>query len=230
MAIVDREIATNPPYQGLGPPVLNLLDVFVVSAKVSSNAAVFTSQTMASTINVSTAAGTQPDYARNLAYQLSLTNGTASSAMISGGTVAVYGLNIAGQTVSESKAFTALATASVPVTGSVAFMSINSISLINFSLATASSTASNSVSFSVGVGNMLGLPQPVRSSTAVPYVFIGTSIQTTVSATSATSNNLFTVVTGLNLTSGGRYGFGGVNISNALASNTPVQIYYFRNG
>lgn len=211
MAIIERHIAS----QGLGPAVLNVLDpIFLGPLKASAIAAVFTKQTFASTINATSAVGTQPDFPRALLYQMSLTNGTASSAMVSGGTFVVDGFDAAGRNLRETLAFTSAAAQSTTFNGTAIFASLKTdgVSFSNFSLATASSSASASVSFSVGVGNIAGLPLPVPAAgtvagdngraAAVPYMFLGTSAFTN-----------YTVVTGA-------IGAAGVSVAPTLGSGT----------
>lgn len=216
MAIIDRHVSP-----GLTGAALEVLEPTLLgSYKASAIAGIFTKQTFASTVNSTFAVGTQPDFPRALAYQMSLTNGTGSSQMISGGTVVVSGFNQAGVATYESKAFTDLAAASVPVIGAVIFGSLasNGVSIQNFSLATASSSASNSVSFSVGVANVIGLPVAINAAgtrtianggvSAVPMAYIGTLNQA-----------------GSYSVSSGPLGIARMSMSNALATNTPVMAY-----
>lgn len=176
--IVDRHIDPG----GLKAGVLALTLPFMFGPyKAAASGAVFTKQTFASTINATSAVGTQPDFPRNLIYFMDVTNGSASSAMVSGGTLAVFGSLINGQGATETIAFTRLAqNAGTTVGGTVLFASLASdgISFSNFSLATASSSASNSVSLSIGVGNIVALPHAVYTSVAsmvVPQMWEGTS-------------------------------------------------------
>lgn len=222
MAIYNRAVTAglglSNQRPGLRPEVINWNAPLVLgSYKAAATNVVFTKQTFASTINATSAPGTAVDFPRNLQYQMSLTNGTASSAMISGGTFVALGLLDNGSTVSESVAATRLASASTAIQGTVCFASVATISFSNVSLATASSSASNSVSFSVGVGNKVGIPWAVKQSNAFPFAWIGTSYQPTTSHTGSSSSNAYTVVTG-------SIGTAGISFSNALATNTPVLV------
>ena len=222
MAIIDRHIAPL----GLSRRSLNVIDFFAVGLhKASTITAVRTTQTFSSTFNSTLSVAGNIDFPRNLVYQLSLTNGTASSNMISGGTVQVSGFDIQGSAIFETIALTALASASVPVAGAAIFGSIlsNGISLSNVSLATASSSASNSVSFSIGVGNIVGLPFSIGSAytatlpngapALMPYAWLGTAIQ----------NGSYTVQVG-------DVGTAGVSFSNALASGSQINLALKFNG
>ena len=226
MADLNRQVTAGLQgggggFSGLLPSVLNVLEYMgPMPYKVSATNAVFTSQTLSSTMNVTTVVGTNVDFPRNLVYQLSLTNGSASSAMISGGTFYAAGTVIGGRTASETVALSALASMSVASQGAVIFQQVGTLSFSNFSLATASSSASNSVSFSVGIGNKVGSPWAIKQNglsapSPVDFGFIGTSIQTTLTATASTSNNVYTIITG-------SLGIAAVQFSNALATNTPV--------
>lgn len=208
MAIIDRHI--DPV--GLSPSVLNVLQATPIGpVKVQTGDAVYTKQTFASTINATVAVGTQPDFARNLVYQMSLTNGSASSDMISGGTFIVSGYDLRGSALTESVAATALASLSVASTGRAIFASLASdgISMSGFSLHTSASSASNSVSFSIGVGNIVGLANPIRSTNAVPYLYKGTSVVTN-----------YTVITG-------PVGSCGISLGAAAASGSNIFCYQF---
>jgi hypothetical protein len=179
--------------------------------KSSATNNVMTTQTFSSTFNSTVAVGTQPDVARNLVYQMSLTNGSASSAMISGGTLFISGFDMQGSGITETVALTALASMSGASAGAACFASITSISFSNVSLATASSSASASVSLSIGVGNIIGLPLsiptfatatlPNGAPALIPYAWLGTALQ----------NGSYTVQTG-------NVGTAGISFSNALGS------------
>jgi hypothetical protein len=214
MAIIDRNISA----QGLSRRSLNVLDNLGLGFPKSSNtSAVMTTQTFSSTFNSTVAIGTQPDFARNLVYQISLTNGSASSAMISGGSIVVSGYDLQGSGIAETIALTALASLTGNSAGAVAFASLTSISFSNVSLHTSASSASNSVSFSIGVGNIIGLPLSVPTyATAtlpngapalIPYAYLGTALQ----------NGSYTVQTG-------NVGTAGISFSNALGSASALQV------
>lgn len=227
MAIQDKHVdQTNPTVAGeqsggFHPLVFNELNnVFLGFPKASAIAAVLTKQTFISTINATSAVGTDIDFPRNLAYQLVLTNGTASSAMISGGTFYAIGTDIRGSATSESILAAQLASSSVPQQGSIMWASVGTISFSNISLHTSASSASNSVSFSVGVGNVIGLPQAIRSTNAFVNLFLGTSKMLTQSSASST-NNQYTVVTG-------PFGVAGVSISSTLGSGTALFGAYYK--
>lgn len=213
MALVDRHLK------------LSRLDRSILgSIKASAANAVYTKQTFASTINATVATGTMPDVARNLIYNLVLTNSTASSAMISGGTVLVFGKDIRDRPVSESINLASNGLASVQSsTGSVLFQRVETISFSNFSLATASSSASNSVSFSIGVHQIIALPISIKRTDAVPHAWIGTTPQLSsvgISDSTGSSTHSYTVRTGA-------AGTAGISFSNGLATNTPVMIDVF---
>lgn len=216
MALADRHLR------------LSRLDrQFLGSAAVSAANVIYTKQTFASTINATVATGTMPNVARNLIYNLVLTNSTASSAMISGGTVLVFGKDVRDQPVSESVNMASNALASLQSSvGSVLFGRVETISFSNFSLATASSSASNSVSFSIGVHQILALPFSVKRTDAIPHVWIGTTPQLSsvgIGASTGSSTHSYTVRTG-------PAGVAGISFSNALATNTPVwyDVYHSR--
>lgn len=224
MAIFNRAVSAGVQQgqYGLRPEVINWNAPLVLgSYKVSNSNNVYTTQTVftAASVNSTLAPATNIDFPRNLVYQLSLTNGTASSAMISGGTFVVLGRLDNGSTASESVAFTRLAAASVGIQGTTCFARVDTLSYSNVSLATASSSASNSVSFYIGVGNKVGIPWSVKQTnpSPFPWAWIGTSIQLTTSHTDSTSSNAYTVITG-------PIGSAGLSMSNALATNTPVLV------
>lgn len=206
MAIVDR--AVDPA--GLGPSVINIAVQEVLgSHKASGTNNVLTTNSLATTFNNTIAVGTNIDFPRNLTYHISITGGSASSTGISAGTLIINGLDIRGNAISETVGLQALAGNGTNGSGGAAiFASINSngISFSNFSLATAWSGNSNSVTIAMGVGNIVGLANSVRSTNHVPFAWIGTAIQP----------GSFTVVPG-------PVGSAGISFSNALASNTPVQ-------
>lgn len=206
MAIVDRHIAEP----GLGPTVLNLcLPMVLGSHKVGASNAVVTTAPGTSSLNATKAVGTNIDFPRNLSYQMSITNGSASSAMVSQGTLVMNGFDAQGNALSESVGIKALAGAGTAgIIGTAIFGSLasNGVSFSQYQLHTGSSSASDSVSVYVGVGNIVGLPMAIRSTNAVPYAWIGTTPQPA----------SYTVKTG-------PVGTAGISFSNALASNTPVQ-------
>lgn len=219
MGIINRHIKTDDGYSGLSNHVLNQMADIIVSAKASATNAVYTvgSAFSAATLNSTVAPGTGVDFPRNLVYQLSVIGGTASSAIISGGSIIARGSDIRGSAISETIAGTALAAASVAVQGSACFGSLGTISFSNWSLHTGSSTNSSCVSFSVGLGNLIGLPQSFRGQNGAgtgvaPYAWIGTAIQP----------GSYTFITGSDIP------FAGVSFSNNLASNTPARVAYWQ--
>lgn len=214
MAIVDRHI--DPA--GLGPAAHNFAHQYIASHKVSTINAVVTRASVfsASSINSTQAPGTAVDYARNLAYQLSVIGGTASSAIISGGSVVVLGSDILGNSLAETVAMTALAAASVPVAGTALFGSVGTVSYRSVSLLGASSSNSSCVSFSIGVGNIVALPQAIRS--AGPLFSLGASSVIAYIGTARQSGSATLI--------SGPVGSAGVSFSNGLATNTPIQILF----
>jgi hypothetical protein len=207
-------------YAGLDNRVLNVLDmVGPIPYKASSLGGIFTKAGFASTINSSSAVGTQGiDFPRNLVYQMSLTGGTASSGIISAGTFLAFGSLVNGNGVTEAIAFSRLAAASVPIQGTVVFQQPVGFSFSNLLLATASSTGSNSMSLTVGFGGKLGIPTHNINQTnppPVPYAWMGTSLLTTTSHTVSSTANVFTVIPG-------PMGYGGISFSAALSSNSAI--------
>lgn len=222
MAIVGRHIDTVDHY-GLPPWALNTPAQYVGYPKVSNTnnvwttAAQFTSA--ANLMGYSFAPGTNVDYARNLV--VGLKPNTASSGLYSAGTVYLYGKDIFGSTRSESFGVTALNTVSDPVTGSVNFASLDSISFAGLVFHTASSSARSDVTAYVGVGNKIGLPVDLLSSDGVFFQALATVINRTSSGANST-NNQYTVVTG-------PYQYGGVIVS-AVSSASLLQIGYVNLG
>lgn len=218
MGIVSRHIATDSPYNGLCPNVLNVPHQTVMNAKASASNAVFTTQNIftSATKNISFAPGTQPDYARNVVAVV--VPNTASSSLYSVGSVIIYGRDLYGSTRSESFALTALNTVSSGLRGSVNFASLDSVSYTNVQLHTNSSSAGSAVSAYVGVGQKLGLPISLISTDAVFNVVLGTAEQRTSSGANST-NNQYTVVTG-------GYEVNGISLSSAYASGTLLQVGY----
>jgi len=215
MSIVDRMIATNPPYGGLSPKVLNVPAQWVGFPKASASAAIVTKtqQTAGSVV----AAGTQPDYARNLNVVITP---TASSAGVTGGGVTAYGRDVLGSTRSETFGSLAIS-AAAGLLGAINFASIQSVSML-LSFLGASSSAASAFAVVVGVGPQIGLPIHVRSTNAIFGVHLGTAKQRT-SAGASSSNNLYTAVTG-------DYYKGGLKLSNALNSGSLLQVGYMNAG
>ncbi len=221
--IVNRMIATQPDYNGLSPNVLNVPGQWVGFPKASASNAVYTTANHFTATNnannVSVAAGTQPDYARNVVVKF--VPNTASAGLYSAGTLVIHGRDIYDSSRSESFAITAMGTASAPDKGSVNFAKIDSISVSGLRFHTASSSAASAVSFLVGVGQKIGLPIPLASTNAVFALVQGTvqQLQYGGTASTASSNNQWTVVTG-------DYYVGGISQSNVHNSASLLQIGY----
>lgn len=205
--IVDRHI--DPA--GLGPTAHNIiLQEVVGSYKAANTNNVLTTNSLATAFNNTIAVGTNIDFPRNLTYVMSISGGSASSAGISGGTIVIQGLDIRNSAISETIGMQALASlGTAGSAGAAIFASINTngISFSSYLLHTSYSLTSNSVTIGIGVGNLVGLPNAVRSSNAVPQAWIGTLNQV----------GSYTVVPG-------PIGSAGVSFSNALATNTPVAV------
>lgn len=215
MGTINRHIRTDGPHHGLGPYVLNVPGFFHGYPKASASGAVVTKTQQ--TAGSSVAAGTQPDYARNLNVVITP---TASSAAVTGGGVSVYGKDIFGITRSET--FNSLAiSASAGQSGSVNFAQIDTVSM-SLSFLAASSTAASDFAVVVGVGQKLGLPFQIRSTNAVYQVHIGTDQQNTFGGASSTDNQ-WTLVTG-------PYWNGGIQLSSAYNSASLLQIGYINLG
>lgn len=224
--IVGRQVETADPWGGLPPRVHDVPAVWVgfpaasASNNVYTTANYFTSTATAGAA-YSFAPGTQIDYARNVNIRFS--PNTASTALYSAGTVSLIGLDYYGKAVSETIAVSSIVSASSPYTGSVNFQRLQTISA-SIQFHSGSSSARSDVSLYIGQGQKLGLPVYLQSTAgAVQAVYLGTAQQTTLTATSATSNNQFTVVTGA-------YSVGGISLSSAYASGSALQIHYKMNG
>ena len=208
----------KPP--GLGPAAHNVMLPFYLgypavshsSTIYSSNSGLFSATSIAST---TFAAGSQPVFARNLVYQLSISGD--DTAMVSAGSLTVKGWDMQSRTLSESVALTRVAAATTDmIQGSACFQSISSsgFTVSGYLLATASSTRSRSISLYVGAGNKLGLPNSVQSTGAVKQVWLGSANQT----------GSFTVASG-------DVGVAGISLSNALSAGSAgnVLVYQFLN-
>lgn len=198
MAVVDRHLA------------LSRIDpVFLGSYKAAATGAVKTTNSFTSTVNATFAVGTNVDYPRFLSYQVA----AAQATYVSGGTLIMFGSDIRGSALTESMAFTALAAAGTDgVRGSKAFARLTTFSVSNFSLATAASSASNSVTIAIGLANVAGFPNQVKNASAVPHAYIGTTPQP----------GSYTVIPG-------PVPLGGISFSNALATNTPAFAWVLHN-
>ena len=174
MAVVPRHI--DP--EGLKVANLDVCVNHVVGPVVASAAGnVFTTQTFASAVDTTFDVGTQVDFARNLQYRISVTGGTASNPFVSG-TLIVRGFDARGASISETVPISALGASSVASQGVVKFASLSGTAALSISgmlMHTASSSNSNSVTLSIGMGNVIGLPNPVGSVNPIKYAFEGTS-------------------------------------------------------
>lgn len=208
MAIVDRHVDSA----GLGPSAHNIIIADVLgSHKASNTNNVLTTNSLATAFNNTVAVGTNIDFPRNLTYVISMSGGSASSAGISQGTIAMVGLDIRNSAISETIGMQALAAAGTSgIGGTAIFASINSngLSFSSYLLHTSYSLTSNSVTIGIGVGNIVGLLNNVRSTNAIPQAFIGTLNQV----------GSYTVQPG-------PIGTAGISFSNALATGTPVNVY-----
>lgn len=174
MAIVPRHIDA----EGLKVENLDVcLPILIGPIAASAAGNVFTTQTFASAVNTTFDAATQPDFARNLLYRISVTGGTASNPFVSG-TIIVKGFDARGASISETVPVSALGASSVASQGVVKFASLSGTAAISISgmlMHTASSSNSNSVTLSIGQGNVVGLPNPVGSVNPIKYAYEGTS-------------------------------------------------------
>jgi hypothetical protein len=172
--IVPRHI--DP--EGLKVENLDVCIPVVVAPYVASAAGnIFTTQTFASALNTTYDFGTQIDFPRNIQYRISVTGGTASNPFVSG-SIVVRGSDARGSAISEVVALSALGASSVASQGVVKFNKLigtGAISISNALMHTASSTNSNSVTLSMGMGNVIGLPNPVGSLNPVKAIYEGTS-------------------------------------------------------
>lgn len=216
MSIVDRHILTNVPNPGLSPYVLNVPAFWAGFPKASASGAIVTKTQQ--TAGSSVAAGTQPDYARNLNVVITP---TASSVGVTGGGVTAYGRDVFGSTRSET--FNSLAIShAAGQNGSVNFASIDSVSM-QLQYLSATSSAASAFAVVVGVGQKLGLPISIRETDAIYGIHQGTSRNSWWAATSVSSNNEWTAVKG-------DYWNGGVSMSNVYASGSLHQIHYLNRG
>jgi hypothetical protein len=207
--IQDQNI--KPP--GLSPAALDVVVLAIhgrPTAAASNEVATVGSVILSATSVASTtfAAGTQPDFARNLIYEINI-SGDATG-MVSAGTLTVNGWDLASNTCQETVALTHIASAGSAsfVNGSKCFQSISGsgFTVSGYLLATASSTRSKSISLYVGPGSKLGLPNSVQSSnpSACPAVYLGSTVQGSASVTVVSGN----------------VGDAGVSFSNAFSSGS----------
>jgi len=209
--IVNRHIATQEPYNGLSPNVLNVPAQWIGFPKASASGAIVTKTQQ--TAGSSVAAGTQPDYARNLNVVITP---TASSDGVTGGGVTVWGRDVFGSTRSETFGSLA-ATAAAGLNGSVNFDKVDTVSM-KLSFLSGTSSAASAFAVVVGVGGKIGLPVNLLSSDGIYDVHLGTLRQSTF-AGSDSSNNHYAVTTG-------DYYANGVQLTGVWASGSMVQIGY----
>lgn len=182
MAIVPRHIDPD----GLKVGNLDVVVNHVVGPVVASAAGnIFTTQTFASLVNTTYAVGTNIDFPRNIQYRISVTGGTASNPFTAG-TLKIYGSDARGSGITETVAFSALGASSVASQGVVKFATLASdgISIEGAALGTASSSNSNSITLSMGMGNVIGLPNPIGSVNPIVFAYEGTSKFTNFTAVS----------------------------------------------
>ena len=214
--INDSQI--QPP--GLSPAALDVLMPFDLGFPIASaSAAVYTAQgsnlLTATAIGSTTAApGTNLDVPRNMYYEINI-SGDATG-MVASGTLSIAGSDIRGSAITETVALTAIAAAGsasfVRGTKNFGSLAASAITVSGYELATGSSTRSNSISLYLGHGNIIGLPQEVQSTNAIPYAWIGTAPQP----------GSYTLQTGAVPTAG-------VSMSNALDSGSRLRVLMFLN-
>lgn len=266
MAIVDNQV-TGPGLPGLTPRPLNVLahwngvpkasaanNVFTtaMSALAGTTSSVSSTQggggstvttrfyttTYASSGTFTGAAGTQPDYPRNIVLQISA---SASSTWVTGGSVSVVGADLFQKQMTDYLAVSAVNSGSAGISMSRNFVRLDTISASlhwatgmtkgstsssgsDGGTTTSSSGVNPQVTLNFGVGQKLGvMPISILSSNAVMYAMFGTANQTTTSATASTSANQFTVCTG-------DYWFNGYVGSSAYNSGTQLELSYKMNG
>lgn len=154
--------------------------------RASASGGVFTTAGIGTPSTFSAAPGTNVDFPRNVLYQLSVSGGSAVSASF-GGSAIISGSDLRGSSLTEAIALSSIVGQGTDgVVGSKAFGSIGTIHISGYSLGSAYSSRSASISFYFGVGNRLGLPQYVERTNAVQNAWLAAAIQ----------NGSFTVVTG----------------------------------
>lgn len=163
MAVVDRHIATTP-VDGLTPAVINQIATFEigVNPQPALSASNHTAATLASSSVVFTTSNTfgMPQ-ARNLRYSCSYTG--ASTNGLSAGTLYIYGRDLQGRAMTESVALTSLAVAT-SLDGTKRFADTCTYSVRGYGEYStyASKSASDSVTFQVGIGPVFGLPHDIK--------------------------------------------------------------------
>lgn len=218
--IVNRHIATQEPYNGLSPSVLNIPAQWVGYPKAAALGALKTFSSNSG--GGSSAPGTQIDYPRNVNV---LVSPTASASGVTGGGVTIYGRDQYNSTRSEYFAGTDVISASGGSEGTINFARVDTISLhlLFYSSSDTDYTASASdFTVSVGVGSKIGLPISLASSDAVFAVRIGADDATAPLSTysgATSSNNQWSITTG-------DYHVNGINVTNGFDSRSMVIIDY----
>jgi hypothetical protein len=187
--IHNARIGTYSPHNGLSPNVLNVPAFWHGYPGIASsdNVATKTQRTQGSSI----AAGTAIDYPRNL--QVVITPTQSSAGISAGGKITVFGRDVYGSTISESFGTSAASNAS-GVSGAINFAKVDTISML-LSFHSDTSSAASAYAVLVGRGNKIGLPVSIRSTDAVFFVALGTSVKSTYSGATS-SDNAWTVSTG----------------------------------
>lgn len=281
MAIVNQEIdqrglgpqALNVQQRFVGYPKVsgtaNALSITMAAVTSQSStlnsttttgagSTVTTFQTSVSFVSTSTslagtaAAGvTQPDYARNLAYSMSA---SANSAQISGGGVTVSGIDMLGNSRSESRALTGLISSGTFFSGTGNFRYITGATVNIFfqtgitytsgqtsnstggtTTASAGTSVAPAFTLRVGAGEKIALPVNIyRTNFPSVQVKLSSVDQTTTATGTSTSNNATSTVTITSISplftvsTGGPFE-NGVIVS-ALASGSLLEVDYKLNG
>jgi hypothetical protein len=212
--IIDRSI--DPA--GISGRRLNaLLTANLGSPTVGSSNDVHTSQAHAS---YTAAAGTQPSAPRNLRYQMSVSSTVAWAS--ASGTISVAGVDPRGGSITETIAISQLMTADTDgMQGSLVFASIaaSGITRGGVTLTSTAHAQSNNVSWFIGGGLWLGLPDYVSASQAIKHARVGTS------PVAYTTSTLFSTYAYTNGES-----FAAANLSGGTyATNKPVVVWYRQN-
>lgn len=218
--IKDRNVDPNGiTAKRLAMVVAAFLGTPTVPVSAASAADIHTSQAKAS---YTAAAGTQPSAARNLYYEMSVSSTVAWASC--SGTISVAGLDPWGRAVTESVAISALmASGTDGYAGKVLFGSINSNGITKgaVTLSSEAHAQSNNVSWYIGGGAWLPVPNYVSNSAAIVRARVGTSpVAFTTSALFSTSKY-----------STGAQRYAAVNLSGGTyATNKPVMLWYQANG
>jgi hypothetical protein len=185
---------------------------------VASSNDVHTSQANAS---YTAAAGTQPSAARNLKYQASMSSSVAF--LSASGSIFVAGLDPHGKSITETVAVSALAAADTNgVQGTKFFQSIfsNGITRGALTLTSAAHAQSNNVSWFIGGGAFLALPDWIKAAAG----FLGARVGITYVAPFTTAGFFTSYLDGSR-------SLAGVNLSAGVyATNKPVTAWYRLNG